>query len=176
MSIISTKRLTLRPVKWKDAADYNEYAKQPEIGYMSGWKPHSSRMDTLISIKNLKDNPGQYAIVFEDKMIGTASIQPDDKRPGLKALMLGYSLNPAYHNRGFATEVSLALIRTAFMMNYDTVAGYCYPENEASKKVLLKAGMEYEGLLKQSYKLYNGEVKDIECYLITREKYESMHK
>lgn len=172
MSIITTKRLILRPIKWKDVADYNEYASIPNIGYMSGWRPHSSRLDTLVAIKNLKESQGHYAIEFENKMIGTASIQPDDKRLGLKALMLGYSINPAYHNKGIATEVAFALIRKAFTMNYDTVAGYCYPENEASKKVLKKAGMEFEGILKQSYKLYNGEVKDIECYLITREMYE----
>jgi len=92
MSIITTKRLILRPVKWKDVADYNEYASIPQIGYMSGWRPHSSRLDTLVAIKNLKESQGHYAIEFENKMIGTASIQPDDKRLGLKALMLGYSV------------------------------------------------------------------------------------
>ena len=173
MDMIKTQRLLLRPVKWKDLADYNEYASIPQIGYLSGWRPHASKLDTLAAIKNLKEAPGHYAIEFENKMIGTASIQPDDKRPGLKALMLGYSVNPDYHNKGIATETAKALIKKAFSMNYDCVAGYCYPENEASKKVLLKCGLSYEGTLKMSYKLYNGEVKDVECYLITREEYEN---
>ncbi len=172
MEIINTKRLVLRPLKWKDTADYYEYAKIEKIGYLSGWRPHSSRMDTLSALRFIKSLPGQYALEYEGKMIGTASLQQDDKRPGINALMLGYSLNPAYHCKGLATEAAKALIRKAFSGDCRSVAAYCYPENEASKKVLLKCGLKKEGVLKASFRLYNGEVKDIECYLITREEYE----
>ncbi len=172
MDIIKTQRLILRPIKWKDLSDYNEYASIPEIGYNSGWKPHSSRIDTIVAIKNLMGTQGQYAIEYEGKMIGTASIQQDDKRLGIAAAMLGYSVNPKFHNKGIATEVSKALIKKAFSLGIKYVSGYCYPNNEASKKVLIKCGLKYEGTLRNSYKLYNGEIKDVECYLITKEEYE----
>ena len=143
LDYIKTERTLLRPIRYSDLADYNEYATIEEIGYLSGWRPHSSRLDTLLAIKTIKSAYFHYAIEFQGKMIGTCSLQPDDKRQGLNSYMLGYSLNPYFQKMGLATEVSKALIKKAFSRNVETVSGYCYPENEASKKVLIKCGFEY---------------------------------
>lgn len=173
MSEITTERLILRPIKWKDINDYNEYAVLEEVGYPSGWQPHKTRMDTLSAISRIKNAQGiHFAVEFEGKMIGTCSLQEDDKRKDLPSLMLGYSLNPRFHNKGLGTELAKALVGYAFERNILTVAAYCFPENGPSKRVLIKSGFSYEGTLKKSYKQYDGSLKDVECYLITREAYE----
>lgn len=174
MEEILTERLILRPLKWTDTEDFYEYAKDSKVGPPAGWKPHANKLETLGIIKSLKSTGNVRAIEFDGKMIGTVSLPEDDKRQGLKARMIGYSLNSDYWNMGIATEAACAVIEHAFdTTNVDTIAGYCFPDNEASARVLTKCGMKREGLMKKSYLNYDGKVGDLICFLITREEYES---
>lgn len=170
--VITTQRLVLRPLKFSDIDDFYEYAKDPDVGPPSGWKPHESKLRTFFIIRELKHTDGCYAVEYKGKMIGTVSLREDDKRPGMRAVMVGYSLNPAYWNMGLATEAVKELIKRTFeRKTADTVAGYCYPENTASRRVLEKAGLSLEGILKKSYLSFDDKVGDIACYLITAEEY-----
>ena len=43
MKTMETGRLTLRTWQLDDLNDLHEYAKDPQVGPMAGWKPHSSK-------------------------------------------------------------------------------------------------------------------------------------
>ena len=63
---------------------------------------------------------------------------------------LGYIFNPAYHNKGYCTEASAALLSFGFeRLGAHKVVAFCDPRNTASWKVLEKLGMEKEGHFKQ---------------------------
>lgn len=174
MDEILTERLKLRPLKWGDTDDFYSYAKTNKVGPPAGWKPHTSKLETLSVLKSLKSCGGVRAIEYQGKMIGTVSVQEDEKRVGMRARMIGYSISDAYWGMGIATEAATAVIEHLFdTTNVDTIAGYCFPDNEASARVLAKCGMKREGLLKRSYLNYDSTVHDLICYLITREEYES---
>ena len=174
MEEILTERLKLRALKWSDTDDFYTYAKTDKVGPPAGWKPHANKLETLSVIKALKSSGGVRAIEFQGKMIGTVSVQEDEKRVGMRARMIGYSINSEYWGMGIAAEAATAVIERLFdTTNVDTVAGYCFPENEASARVLAKCGMKYEGTMKKSYLNYDGTVHDLKCFLITREEYES---
>ena len=51
------------------------------------------------------------------------------------------------------------------------ISAYCYPNNQRSKKVLQKCGFQYQYTLKDAEKLYDGSIKDNECYELTKVEY-----
>ena len=68
--------------------------------------------------------------------------EPDEAR----AVEIGYSIIPAYRNRGYATEMAQALILWAFQQpDILTVVAECLHDNIGSIKVLEKLGMRRVG-------------------------------
>ncbi len=63
------------------------------------------------------------------------------------AVEIGYSIVPAYRNRGYATEMALALITWAFQqVSIRAVVAECLYDNIGSIKVLEKLGMQRVGV------------------------------
>lgn len=59
---------------------------------------------------------------------------------------VGYKLHQKYWGKGYATELANAFIKWGFaQLNLTKIVACCFPENAASSKVMLKAGMKYQG-------------------------------
>lgn len=174
--IIETKRLILRPIYADDAQDIFEYSKQPDVGPNAGWKPHESLEETIGVMNSIFINAeGVFGIVVKktEKLIGTIGLVEDPKRDNKMAKMLEYALSNEYWGEGIMTEAAKAIVAYGFeKMGLNLISAYCYPHNERSKSVLNKCGLEYEGTLRQSEILFNGEVYDNECYSISRKRFE----
>ena len=64
---------------------------------------------------------------------------------GEAVIELGYFLMPAFWGQGIATELARASVETSFRtLNATAVAAWALPTNQASCRVLQKAGMRYE--------------------------------
>ena len=50
---LETERLILRPWSEEDAQDLYVYAKDPQVGPIAGWPPHTSVENSLEIIKNV---------------------------------------------------------------------------------------------------------------------------
>lgn len=61
--VLETERLLLRPWEDSDAEDLYEYAKDPEIGPIAGWPPHTSVENSLEIIREVMSEPEVYAVV-----------------------------------------------------------------------------------------------------------------
>ncbi len=84
-----------------------------------------------------------------DKMIGHLYFRQTEPREFL-SWELGYIFNPAYHNMGYATEASRAILDYGFdELKAHRIVAYCDPRNVASWRVLEKIGMEREGYFRQ---------------------------
>ena len=81
---------------------------------------------------------GSYFIVCktENTLIGTCCFKgtPDSNN----SVEIGYEINEAYQNKGFATEVSTALIRYAFSQNVSAIKAHTLAHENASVSVLKK--------------------------------------
>ena len=63
----------------------------------------------------------------------------------LNEVELLYGLSKTYWGKGIATQAAKASVSYGFNeANLDRVIAMALPENEASKKVIEKAGLEYE--------------------------------
>jgi len=178
MKTIETERLILRDWDIEDVDDLYEYAKNPNVGPHGGWKPHESKTESLEIMQTLFiDKYDSWAIVYKEngKVIGSIGFETDGKRPEINCKELGYAMSEDYWGKGIMTEAARAVIRFGFEeMGLDMISIYRNPHNERSGRIIEKCGFIYEGTLRRANKIYNGTIRDVACYSMTREEYEKL--
>ncbi len=163
---LRTERLILRKMLVKDADDMFEYARRADVTRYLTWSPHPSRSYTK---EYLEYVASRYAAgEFYDwavtdartgKMIGTCGFTRFDYSSNCAEV--GYVLNPAFWGRGYAGEALDAVLNFGFRTLYlRRIEARHMEGNLASKRVMEKAGMTYEGTLRQSL-LIRGEYLNI---------------
>lgn len=147
--MLTTDRLVLRPWKESDAESLYEYAKDPEVGPIAGWKPHKNVNESLEVIKHVLSVAECYAICERetDIAIGAISLKSKghtDMTDREDECELGYWLGKPFWGRGYMPEAATELLRHAFEnLNMTTVwCGY-YDGNHKSKRVQEKVGFIY---------------------------------
>lgn len=180
MKTIETERLLLRDWSIDDVDDLYEYAKNPNVGPHGGWKPHDSKVESLEIMQSLFiDKYDSWAVVYKEtgRVIGSIGYEIDVRRPGVNCRELGYALGEDHWGKGIMTEAAKAVIRFAFEeMAVDMISVYRGPLNARSGRVIEKCGFRYEGTLRNAYKIYDGTVRDVNCYSMMKEEYEALRK
>ena len=178
MPTIRTKRLTLRAAKMSDAEDLYEYSRDPAVAKHVLWDAHTSIHQTRAYIRYLirqykNGQPSSFVISITEtgKVVGTIGfmwIQQENR-----SAELGYSLSRAYWNQGIMTEALTALLDFGFLkLNLNRIEAQHESDNPASGRVMAKAGMSFEGRLRQ--RIYNkGRFADVDLYSILRQEYMS---
>jgi hypothetical protein len=59
-------------------------------------------------------------------------------------------------------------------LHLEAISAYCFPFNQRSGNILEKCNFAYEGTLKMAEKLFNGNIYDNECYLLTAPRYQQV--
>lgn len=172
---METERLYLRMWNKKDAVDFFEYAKNPNVGPIAGWKPHASIAESRFIITDFFMKNMVWAIVYKEtgKVIGSIGFSEDKVRPGVNSKELGYSLSEEHWGRGLMTEAALRMVSYAFdVLHLDVLSITTRENNARSQRVIEKCGFKYEGTLRRTYKIYDGSIKTIRCYSMLKEEYE----
>lgn len=166
---LTTERLCLRKFTLDDAdAMFEGWASHPEVTKNVGWKPHKNRQETydiLASwIKEYDDNYYNWAVECLDthELIGNISVislsEPHQNAE------IGYFYGSKYWNRGYATEALKAVIKYLLEeCGLHLVEAKHYSTNPASGRVMQKAGMIQEAVLKD--RRYHAET-DSFCDLV----------
>lgn len=98
---------------------------------------------------NTGDAADKFAVVLraEDLLIGHISLQ---QYFGEHTYEIGWVFNPAYQNKGYASEAAKAVLEYGFKeMNLHRIIATCQPENPPSYRVMEKIGMRREGFFKK---------------------------
>ena len=171
---IQTERLTLRKARMEDApAIFDGYAQDPEVTRYMVWKPHKNIQETEQFLSTCKElwRTGKdfaYAITLkgEGKLIGMFGLHPMNLK-----IEVGYGLARSYWSKGYMTEAMRAVIKWALAQpDIFRVQAICDVENIGSARVMEKAGMLREGLLRR-YVLHpniSDEPRDVYMYAIVR--------
>ncbi len=180
MKTMETERLILRDWDVNDVDDLYEYASNPNVGPNGSWKPHESKTESLEIMQTLFINKyDSWAIVYQEngKVIGSIGYEPDTKRPGINCRELGYALSEDYWGKGIMTEAAKAVIRYGFEeMGLDMVTIYRNPYNKRSGRVIEKCGFTLEGTLRSANKVYDGSIRDVMCFSMTKEEHQELKK
>ena len=180
---INTKRLTLRKFDITDAEDmFDNWANDDDVTKYLSWLPHENIEETKDIIKTwIEDykDPEVYnwAIVPKKygKVIGSITVvgMSNDK----ERCEIGYCLSKSYWNQGITTEALKAII--AYLINnvgFTRVQAKHDIDNPSSGKVMLKAGMKYEGRLRKYNKNNQGELVDCDMYSILEDDLKKKQK
>ncbi|MNW66023.1 putative ribosomal N-acetyltransferase YdaF [compost metagenome] len=84
---------------------------------------------------------------------------------------MGYVLSDQYWNQGYMTEVVKRIIQFGFdEVGLERIQAQCLVKNTGSAKVMEKAGMQFEGVLRKYMKVKN-ELQDLKMYAIVKEDF-----
>ena len=181
---LETKRLILRNFEMSDAeAMFRNWASDPEVVRFMPYDVCNSIEETKKRItewmryfEDTAPNSAVFAIVLKDsgEVIGTIDYAETDK--DARSAEVGYQLGKLWWGRGYAAEALQAVIRHCFeTVKLNRIWASYDPRNPNSGKVLKKAGMIYEGTLRQC-KIRRGELADSVRYAILADEYFSMKK
>lgn len=173
---IQTPRLLLRKVTMADAKDIYEYSRDEEVARHVLWEAQRSIRDAREYVRYLQrlyrsDQPASWGIIHREsgRLIGTIGFM--NYNSDHSSAEIGYSLSREYWNQGLMTEAVRAVLRHAFeKMQLHRVEAQFELDNPASGRVMEKAGMQREGVLRG--RLFNkGKYVDVALYAMLREDY-----
>ena len=170
--ILSTKRLLLRQLTYADAADLLAYLSNKEVTKHYDLAQLHSLQDAEHLIHYWNNTYKQHSAIrwaitlksHNGKVIGTCGLHNfclEHYRGDI-----GYDLHPHVWQQGYMTEALIAVQEYAFRkLKLHRLEAFTLSENIASRALLLKTGLHYEGLLRD-YFWNKGSYKNTEVFSI----------
>lgn len=149
---VKTTRLTLIDVTSEHAADFQRVMADPDMGKHTNvpCQPSEKRAAGFVNWMMRLNESGRgraWAIVYRQEVIGFVRLNTIDKRNA--SAMLGYELSKVHWGQGLATETVKEVVRFCHdKLQLHRLEAWVYDGNEASAKVLEKAGFFREGILR----------------------------
>lgn len=151
--ILSTARLVLRRPSLADAHAVYEYASDPVVTRFMTWPRHASILESTEFLQTCApawDTGREFCWMI--------TVPPSDSAAGAIGCRVrqndadfGYVLNRKVWNQGYATEAALAVVAWAMKLpGIRRVWATCDAENEASVRVLEKAGLTLDVRLRMN--------------------------
>lgn len=178
---LETERLLLKDYTIEDLEGLHQLKSDPLV-----WKYSTQTVINDIEesktclesiIKKYGENKPNFQGLFRKdslEYIGEAGVISFNQRNN-KAVV-GYNLLPAYWRRGYATEITQALIRYLFEEEkVERVEALVVEGNEASRKVLEKSGFVKEGLMR-NYTFIDNRYCNVYFYGIIQSDYQRVYQ
>lgn len=173
---LETERLILRQPTLDDAPDIQRYANHPEVARNTLSLPHPYPEGAAEEFLRQVVLPGWeqgtdfvFAITRRDDgaFMGVMGVHP---QPQHHRAEVGYWVGAPFWSQGYATEALRRVIQFGFeelVLNRMHASYFTF--NPASRRVMDKAGMTFEGVLRE-YMHKDGEYIDVGmCSLLRRE-------
>ena len=174
---IETERLLLRPFTPEDGpAMFKNWCGDPEVTKFLTWPTHaspavSSGLAALWAEESKMPNVYQWAIVPKALNEPIGSLAVVRQREEISQCELGYCIGKAWWGKGVMTEAVKAVI--AYLIEevgMNRVEARHDVNNPGSGRVMQKAGMTFEGVLRQASRNNTG-LCDLAVYSILAEEY-----
>ena len=151
MPALLTPRFVLHPMAPGDLAWYAEFAGDAEVmQYIGHAGPLSHQQATERLARYVRcweeHGLGMFGVRLRDEPlpVGWAGLQP---LSGTNEIEVGYAFGRPAWGRGYATEVASAVVQWGFeVLGLERIVAVASPENTASRRVMDKLGMQYEGV------------------------------
>ncbi len=140
-----TERCHIRRFSMEDIDDLYEVLSDEDVMRYIENTFDRERTKEFIRTAGMCEIPLVYAIVWKltGKIIGHAIFHPYEEA----AYEIGLILNKEYWGRGIADEVTKGLIKYARYLGISSCIIECDAKQNASKKIALKNGFVYEGII-----------------------------
>lgn len=175
---IETERLILRRFKTDDAEDmYRNWASDPEVTRFLTWPVHPSEDVTkalLADWVSHYEDGGSFNWVMEYKDTGSVigNISVVKLNEATEAADMGYCMSRAYWGQGLMPEALKAVMAFLFeTVGLNRIAACHDVNNPKSGRVMDKAGMKQEGILRAAGKNNQGICDEV-WHAMIREDWE----
>lgn len=162
----------LREFAAVDQQAVHAYASDPAVTTFTVWGPNSATdTDTFLADAAAQSRGAarsEFTLaavhITSGKLIGSGAISVTNAHHGRGEI--GYVINREFWSQGYATEVAQLLVQFGFQhLRLRRIEATCHPDNRASARVLQKAGLTFEGLMR-SHLLVDGVGRDSLLYAI----------
>ena len=175
---LETDRLVLRRFTMDDAeAMLRNWANDPDVTKYLTWQPHGDIAVTrgvLAEWIAAYEQPESYSwaieIKYSGELIGSTSVvrHQDD----IHMVQIGYCIGKAWWRKGYMSEALTRLVRFFFEeVGVNRIEARHDPRNPNSGKVMQKAGLVFEGTLRESDINNQGGFCDASYYAILARDY-----
>ena len=154
---LESDRLILREFYYGDFSSVHEYAKDAELTRFMPWGPNSDEETRSFLSRKFKEQCAVPRTVYDlavvekqsQRLIGSVGLFVRDRKAA--SAHIGYILNGNFHGKGYASEMSQAILRFGFeALGLNRIEATCDHDNAASFRVMQKIGMQKEGLLREN--------------------------
>lgn len=175
-----TEHLLLRPFALGDAATVRDVAGHPDVARTTLNIPHpypDGAAEAWIGTHagNAATGTGYtWAMTrrTDGLLMGAISLVVSARH---RRAEMGYWLGVPYWNRGYTTEAARSVVAFGFgELDLHRIQAMCLPRNVASSRVMEKAGLRFEGLLRD-YIRKGEQFEDIAIYGLLRHEQRSGH-
>jgi [ribosomal protein S5]-alanine N-acetyltransferase len=172
---LRTSRLLLGEFIVEDAPELQRLAGAREIADTTLAIPHPYRLEHALEwIRQQSDDQefdrsANFAVrlIADGRLIGSAGLRDIDREHSQAEL--GFWIGREWWGNGYAREAARALIQFGFQsLGLNRISAHHMARNPASGRVLLAAGMQREGLLRQRVRKW-GIYEDVVVYAIVRD-------
>lgn len=176
--MLETERLLLRPWEESDAEELYKYAKDPAVGPIAGWPPHTSVENSREIIRNVLGVSGTYAIIWKETglPIGSVGIKTGDQTDLTYAedeCEIGYWLGVPYWGQGIMPEAVKEVLRYGFEeLKMKKIWCAYYDGNNKSKRVQEKCGFKYHHTTEGIEVILMNEIRTGHVNCLTKEEWE----
>jgi RimJ/RimL family protein N-acetyltransferase len=169
----STARLHLRKPRLEDARlIFDTYASDPEIPRFASWKAHANASQTRAFLQScLTDWSDRTAYPYVIELLsdpaGPVGMIHMHAHP--HSMSFGYVIARKFWNNGYASEALCGLVDWSLEQKHIfRASALCDVDNAASARVMEKAGMSFEGILRR-YSIHpNISVEPRDCRVYAR--------
>lgn len=167
---METERLILDRIRETDRQDYFENISH-DRKVLETFICRYAETPEEVDISSYVTNESMFAVRLKEsgKLIGI--ILSFDEKDG--ACEIGYGIGSAYWNRGYVTEAVRRFLEYLFEeCGMQSVCASFFPENEASRRVMVKCDMHFDRLSEKELE-YLGRPRDLIYWSVSREERET---
>ncbi len=172
---LHSERLVLRDFVLADEPALHAFASDPTVTRYTTWGPNTPEETHAFlahvlseATRPVRDCYSLAAVEREtERLVGSVQIEVESHEH-LRG-ELGFVFASASWGRGYATEATRRLMRFGFdRLDLQRIIGTCHPDNLASARVLEKAGLSRECLMRGHLLLRDGTRRDSLLYAALR--------
>ena len=173
--ILKTQRLILRPIRSEDWQElFYGLRNQPEFLYYANKKRITKKQQkqALENIAEKYKNLDYYNWVItqksDGKIVGQIVLKVMEQNQSVE---FSYATDHNFCGKGYMTEALNCIINFAIKkIKVERIQGGCATKNIASKKVMQKCNMNFEGTLKNYLRLSDGN-HDMFMFALTKQDF-----
>lgn len=178
MPTIATARLVLRPFELADAPEVQRLAGAREIAAVTAHIPHPypdgvAELWIATHAPHFHHDDGLTLAITRREdgvLMGAISLMVDSEDKAHGRAELGYWLGVPYWGHGYCTEAARALLDYGFgVLELRRIFARHLGSNPASGRVMAKAGLRFEGVLRQHHVKWGRPEDDVHYGLLRSE-------